>query len=205
MNAQHFDILIIGAGLSGIGTACQLTAEFPHKTLAVLERRERLGGTWDLFRYPGIRSDSDMLTFGYKFRPWQRTEGAGRRRRRSASTSPTPPLEYGVDEKIQYGLKIVGADWSSAESRWTVDRGARGDGRDAPLHVRLPHQLHRLLQLRRGLFAGLPRRRAVHGPLRPSAALARRPRLHGQEGRRDRQRRNGSHPGPRDGRATRRT
>ena len=71
MNTQHFDILIIGAGLSGIGTAAQLTAEFPHKTLAVLERRERLGGTWDLFRYPGIRSDSDMLTFGYKFRPWQ--------------------------------------------------------------------------------------------------------------------------------------
>src|SRR3954462_15166158 len=71
MNAQHFDIVIIGAGLSGIGTAAQLSAEFPHKTLAVLERRERLGGTWDLFRYPGIRSDSDMLTFGYKFRPWQ--------------------------------------------------------------------------------------------------------------------------------------
>ena len=68
---QHFDILIIGAGLSGIGTACQLTAEFPHKTIAVLERRERMGGTWDLFRYPGIRSDSDMLTFGYKWRPWR--------------------------------------------------------------------------------------------------------------------------------------
>ena len=64
---QHFDVLIIGAGLSGIGTACQVTAEFPNKTIAVLERRERLGGTWDLFRYPGIRSDSDMLTFGYKF------------------------------------------------------------------------------------------------------------------------------------------
>jgi monooxygenase len=55
---QHFDVMIIGAGLSGIGTACQVTAEFPNKTIAVLERRERLGGTWDLFRYPGIRSDS---------------------------------------------------------------------------------------------------------------------------------------------------
>ena len=62
MNAQHFDVLIIGAGLSGIGTACQVQAEFPDKTIAVLERRERLGGTWDLFRYPGIRSDSDMYT-----------------------------------------------------------------------------------------------------------------------------------------------
>ena len=119
MNAQHFDILIIGAGLSGIGTACQLTAEFPHKTIAVLERRERLGGTWDLFRYPGIRSDSDMLTFGYKFRPWQELKvlaDGPSIRQYIADTA----AEYGVDEKIQYGLKIVGADWSSAESRWTV-------------------------------------------------------------------------------------
>ena len=70
MTTQHFDVLIIGAGLSGIGTACHVAGEFPDKTIAVLERRERLGGTWDLFRYPGIRSDSDMFTFGYKFRPW---------------------------------------------------------------------------------------------------------------------------------------
>ena len=119
MNAQHFDILIIGAGLSGIGTAAQLTAEFPHKTLAVLERRERLGGTWDLFRYPGIRSDSDMLTFGYKFRPWQELKvlaDGPSIRQYIADTA----VEYGVDEKIQYGLKIVGADWSTAERRWTV-------------------------------------------------------------------------------------
>src|SRR3954464_10468191 len=119
MNAQHFDIVIIGAGLSGIGTAAQLSAEFPHKTLAVLERRERLGGTWDLFRYPGIRSDSDMLTFGYKFRPWQELKvlaDGPSIRQYIADTA----VEYGVDEKIRYGLKIVGADWSSAESRWTV-------------------------------------------------------------------------------------
>lgn len=119
MDAQHFDILIIGAGLSGIGTAAQLTAEFPHKTLAVLERRERLGGTWDLFRYPGIRSDSDMLTFGYKFRPWQDLQvlaDGPSIRQYIADTA----VSYGVDEKIQYGLKIIGADWSTAESRWTV-------------------------------------------------------------------------------------
>ena len=119
MNAQHFDVLIIGAGLSGIGTACHVQAEFPHKTIAVLERRERLGGTWDLFRYPGIRSDSDMYTFGYKFRPWQDLKvlaDGPSIRQYIADTA----AEYGIDEKIHYGLKVVTADWSSAESRWTV-------------------------------------------------------------------------------------
>ena len=119
MSTTHFDVLIIGAGLSGIGTACQVTAEFPHKTIALLERRERLGGTWDLFRYPGIRSDSDMYTFGYKFRPWRDSkvlaDGASIRRY-IADTA----REFGVEDKIRYGLKIVGADWSTAEERWTV-------------------------------------------------------------------------------------
>ncbi len=83
------------------------------------ERRERLGGTWDLFRYPGIRSDSDMLTFGYKWRPWHERKvlaDGPSIRQYIADTA----AEYGVDEKIQYGLKIVAADWSVAESRWTV-------------------------------------------------------------------------------------
>ena len=67
---EHVDVLIVGAGLSGIGAACQLKTGLPGKTVAVLEAREASGGTWDLFRYPGIRSDSDMFTFGYKWRPW---------------------------------------------------------------------------------------------------------------------------------------
>src|ERR1700687_2004070 len=119
MNAHHFDVLIIGAGLSGIGTACQVTAEHPNKTIAVLERRERLGGTWDLFRYPGIRSDSDMYSFGYKFRPWQElkvlADGASIREYIADTAA-----EHGIDQKIHYGLKIVNADWSTPESRWTV-------------------------------------------------------------------------------------
>jgi len=119
MNDTHFDVLIIGAGLSGIGTACQLTQAFPDQTIAILERRERLGGTWDLFRYPGIRSDSDMFTFGYKWRPWHDTkvlaDGASIRQYIADTAA-----EHGIDKTIRYGLKIVGADWSSAEARWTV-------------------------------------------------------------------------------------
>ena len=127
MNAHHFDVLIIGAGLSGIGTACQVQAAFPHKTMAVLERRERLGGTWDLFRYPGIRSDSDMYSFGYKFRPWQDLKvlaDGDSIRNYIAETA----AEYGIDEKIHYGLKVVSADWSSPESRWTVTTLHEGTG-----------------------------------------------------------------------------
>lgn len=119
MTAVHFDVLIIGAGLSGIGTACHILAELPHKTIAVLERREQLGGTWDLFRYPGIRSDSDMLTFGYKFRPWRESKvlaDGPSIRQYIADTA----AECGVGEKIRYGLKVVAADWSSPQSRRTV-------------------------------------------------------------------------------------
>ncbi|WP_421711482.1 NAD(P)-binding protein, partial [Alcanivorax sp.] len=70
MSNNHVDVLIIGAGLSGIGAACHLTRKSPNRSYAILERRERIGGTWDLFKYPGIRSDSDMFTLGYSFRPW---------------------------------------------------------------------------------------------------------------------------------------
>ena len=119
MSNTHFDVLVIGAGLSGIGTACQITGEFPDKSIAILERRERLGGTWDLFKYPGIRSDSDMFTFGYKWRPWTDTKvlapGASIREYIAETAA-----EYGIDEKIHYGLKIVSADWSSDEGHWTV-------------------------------------------------------------------------------------
>jgi monooxygenase len=79
---EHVDVLIVGAGLSGIGAACRLQERLPGKTYAVLEARDTIGGTWDLFRYPGIRSDSDMFTLGYPFRPW-RTRRRSRTGRRS--------------------------------------------------------------------------------------------------------------------------
>ncbi|KQV74762.1 FAD-containing monooxygenase EthA [Aeromicrobium sp. Root344] len=119
MTANHVDVLIVGAGLSGIGTACQITGAFPQKSIAVIERRERIGGTWDLFRYPGVRSDSDMFTFGYEWRPWTDTEvlaPGDSIREYIAETAAA----YGIDEKVHHGLKILSADWSRADCRWTV-------------------------------------------------------------------------------------
>ncbi|MDP9142485.1 MAG: NAD(P)/FAD-dependent oxidoreductase [Pseudomonadota bacterium] len=115
----QFDVLIIGAGLSGIGTACQLAEAFPQKRMAILERRESIGGTWDLFRYPGIRSDSDMASFGFKFRPWNDpkvlADGEGIRNyiRETAR-------EYGVEQNIHFGLKTTQANWCSRQRHWTV-------------------------------------------------------------------------------------
>ena len=116
---ENFDVLIVGAGVSGIGMACTLQTECLGKTFAILERRRRLGGTWDLFSYPGVRSDSDMLTYGYQFRPWQDAKvlaDGATIRNYLADTA----REHGIDQAIRYGLQITRADWSSAERRWTV-------------------------------------------------------------------------------------
>ncbi|WCD77894.1 flavin-containing monooxygenase [Pseudomonas sp. TUM22785] len=131
MSNLHFDTLIIGAGLSGIGTACQLAEEFPHRSLAILERRDRIGGTWDLFRYPGIRSDSDMLSYGYKFRLWDSPKvlADGPAIRRYIQDTAT---EHGLDEKIHYGLRITSANWSSQQRLWQLT--ARHEASDTTRH-----------------------------------------------------------------------
>ena len=119
MSNEHFDILIVGAGLAGIGAACWLQREFPGRSVAILERRNALGGTWELFRYPGIRSDTDMYNYGYGFRLWHEPKilaDGSAIRNYIADTA----REYGVDRKIIYGVKVVSADWSSADQRWTV-------------------------------------------------------------------------------------
>jgi monooxygenase len=120
MSIEHFDVLIVGAGLSGVGAAYHLQTDCPTRTYAVLEARDGVGGTWDLFRYPGIRSDSDMYTLGYSFRPW--------RDAKAIADGPSI-LEYvrqtakdhGIDQRIRLGHGVKCASWSTVDARWTVE------------------------------------------------------------------------------------
>ena len=119
-DGAYFDVLIVGAGLSGVGAACHFVQKRPGTTFAILEARNALGGTWDLFRYPGIRSDSDMSTFGYAFRPWDdaRAIADGPSILRYLAETAT---EYGVDRRSRFGHKVIRARWRSADARWTLD------------------------------------------------------------------------------------
>jgi len=117
---SHVDVLIVGAGLSGIGAAHHLQERCPEKTYAILESRERLGGTWDLFRYPGIRSDSDMHTLGYAFRPWTNPKAIADGASILAYVRETAEA-YGIDRKIRFRCRVERARWSSADARWTVE------------------------------------------------------------------------------------
>jgi len=117
---EHVDVLVVGAGLSGIGAACRLVLESPGTTFTVLESRGAIGGTWDLFRYPGVRSDSDMHTLGYPFRPW--LEG------QSLADGPSilryiqdTARAYAVDERVRVHHRVVAANWSSDDALWTVE------------------------------------------------------------------------------------
>jgi monooxygenase len=123
--SEHVDVLIVGAGLSGIGAGAHLRRNCPGKSFAILEARERLGGTWDLFRYPGIRSDSDMYTLGYSFRPW----------RDPVSLADGPSIlsyiedtarDYDVEREIRFNHRVVRAEWSTEQARWSVE-AVRGD------------------------------------------------------------------------------
>ena len=116
---NDIDVLIVGAGLSGIGMACRLKMACPDRAFHLVETRDRMGGTWDLFRYPGIRSDSDMYTLGYPFRPWPKDEpiGEGPEIRRYVEETAR---DYGVDEKITYGATVTDAAWDSSTQKWTV-------------------------------------------------------------------------------------
>jgi cation diffusion facilitator CzcD-associated flavoprotein CzcO len=128
MTCEHVDVLVIGAGLSGIGAAWHLQHHCPRRTYAILEGRGDIGGTWDLFRYPGIRSDSDMYTLGFSFKPWTQ--------QKAIADGPSimrylreTVRESGIDRHIRFRHRVVAADWSSADARWTV-RIERGEARE---------------------------------------------------------------------------
>lgn len=137
MENEIVDVLIVGAGLSGIGAAVHLTKRCPGKSFAIVEGRERLGGTWDLFRYPGIRSDSDMYTLGYNFKPWTA--------RKAIADAPSilkylheTVDEYKLEDKIRFNRKVVNASWSSKEALWTVSL-KHGDGSSSTIKCNFLH------------------------------------------------------------------
>jgi cation diffusion facilitator CzcD-associated flavoprotein CzcO len=126
--SEHFDVLVVGAGISGVGAGYHLQANSPDRSYAILESRERMGGTWDLFRYPGIRSDSDMFTLGFSFKPW--TEA------KAIADGPSilnyleeTAAEYGIDKHIRYRHRVKSAAWSTADARWSVEAECDGEAR----------------------------------------------------------------------------
>src|SRR5256886_10364337 len=118
--AEHLDVLIVGAGLSGIGAGYHLQEKCPGKSYAILEGRDCIGGTWDLFRYPGIRSDSDMYTLGYSFKPWTEPKAIADGPRILNYVRETA-TENGIDTKIRFRHRVKRASWSTPDARWTVE------------------------------------------------------------------------------------
>ena len=199
--SEHFDVLIVGAGLSGIGAGFHLQQKCPGKSYVILEGRDCIGGTWDLFRYPGIRSDSDMFTLGYSFKPWTEPKAIADGPRILNYVRETA-AENGIDRKIRFQ--------SPREARVVVDAGGaldrggrtnlrRGRDRDRALHLQFPVHVLRLLQIRGRLHAGICGPRQFHRPHRASAEMARTSRLRGQARGGDRIRRHCSNAGARDG------
>src|SRR5262249_2485387 len=129
---QHVDVLIVGAGLSGIAAGYHLQASCPGKSYAILEARDAIGGTWDLFRYPGIRSDSDMFTLGYGFRPWKEAKAIADGPSILEYIKDTA-REYDIDRHIRFGYRVTPAQWASAHQRWTVEARRTDSGQTVPL------------------------------------------------------------------------
>lgn len=170
---EELDIVIIGGGISGIGAAATFRRDLPGKSLAVLEARDSIGGTWDLFRYPGIRSDSDLHTFGYEFKPW----------RHEQAIADAPLIldylretveQHGLTDLVRTGHRVLGAQWSSQDSAWTlqVERTVAGTREVVTLRTRWVFRGDRLLPLGRGLRADLRGCAGLRRHDRAPAALA---------------------------------
>ena len=124
---EHTDVLIVGAGISGIGMGCRLKIKNPDVSFVILEGRAAIGGTWDLFRFPGIRSDSDMYTFGYDFRPWQDARAIAPGEAIVRYLEETVDA-YGLRDAIRFGHRVEALAWSTADRRWTVEVRCADDG-----------------------------------------------------------------------------
>jgi len=137
MTQEYFDVIIVGGGLSGIDAAYHLQTHCRRKSYVILENRDAVGGTWDLFRYPGIRSDSDMYSFSYRFRPWTKP-GVFASAEEIRSYIGSIAAEYGVKGHICFGCRVTSASWSSGSAAWTVE--AQTNEGDTPLSASTAHR-----------------------------------------------------------------
>jgi cation diffusion facilitator CzcD-associated flavoprotein CzcO len=166
---RDLDVLVIGAGLSGVAAGYYLQAQCPGKTYAILEARDAMGGTWDLFRYPGFRSDSDLYTFGFSFRPWtaNRSIADGALILRYVRDTAA---EYGIDRKVRYGHRVLNAAWSTAEARWHVQVEIRGNPAPVRFTCRFLFGCAGYYNYDQGYMPGWPGMKRFHGPvLHPQA------------------------------------
>ncbi len=197
---DYYDVVIIGAGISGIGAAAYLTREFPKKKVVLLEGRGALGGTWDLFRYPGIRSDSDLHTFAYEFKSW----------RHKNAIADAPLIldylketvdEYGLADIIKYRHNVIAAAWSSDDAEWvlTVDvTDPDGSVRSEVIKAGWVYAGTGYYRYDKAYTPEVRGQGRIRGRHHPPPVLARGLRPFRQEHSRDRKRRNGNHAHPVD-------
>jgi cation diffusion facilitator CzcD-associated flavoprotein CzcO len=154
MTVEHVDVAVVGAGISGIGAGCHLQRECPDRSFVILEARDDIGGTWDLFRYPGVRSDSDMHTLGFSFKPWTADKAIADGPSIMAYLRETV-AEHHLESKIRFGQRVVRAEWSSAEARWTITLTSK-DGSQTSLTANFLFMCSGYYRYSAGFEANLP-------------------------------------------------
>jgi cation diffusion facilitator CzcD-associated flavoprotein CzcO len=162
MSVEHVDVIVVGAGISGIGAGYHLQAECPDRTYVILEGRGDLGGTWDLFRYPGVRSDSDMHTLGYRFKPWKAAQAIADGPAIMAYLRETAS-EFGIDRHIRFRHLVRRAEWSSDDARWTVTAERTDTGQSVTLTCSFLFMCSGYYSYRGGYTPELPGRERFHG------------------------------------------
>ena len=164
MSVEHLDVLIVGAGISGIGAAYYLQKENPGKRYAILEGRKSIGGTWDLFRYPGIRSDSDMFTLGFAFRPWREAKAIADGPSILKYLKDTAE-EFGIARHVRYEHKVISASWSSENAQWTVEIEQGASGKRKQLTCNFFYLCSGYYRYDRGYTPSFPGQEAFKGKL----------------------------------------